>query len=259
MQKDYNSQLEPIFSRWMERSQLNDEPCEQGNGSIVFTKDGLMEKNDVGINVSESWNNAKRRIMFLVKDQPAQWCDDSRLWLKDIKDEKAQSRKTKESNRNIKPRFIHNLANLFWGLWNATPDYLCTPEQLNASFEQVKECFNTHPFAYIECKKQGGGHSISDKTLLQYLNKYGDLLREEIELLDPNMIVCTNPHIYVFVQKMYGEDFGQIAGHNSLRIDMRRQKLIFCSYHPSAWNVDVYEGVMSHFRAYLQSDYMKFI
>lgn len=251
---DYNSHLESIFARWIARSQQNGEPCEQSSGHVVFTKDGLMEKNDKDINVSESWRNAKRRIMFLVKDQPTGECDDSRLWLKNIEGEKVENRKNKEANRNLKPRFIHNFANLFWSLWNATLDNLCSSEQLRTSFEQVKECFNTHPFAYIECKKQGGNTSISDITLLHYLNKYGDLLREEIELLDPNMIVCTSPHIYAFVQQMYGGNFEQIEGHNSIRIDTKHQKLIFCSYHPSAWNVNVYEGVMDHFRAYLQSD-----
>lgn len=256
---DYNSQLEPIFDRWRECSKQYDEPREQNNGHIIFTKDGLMEKNDKNINVSEDWHNAKRRIMFLVKDQPTEWSDDSRLWLKNIEGEKTQNRQNKENNRNLKSRFIHNLANLFWGLWNATPNNLCTAEQLRQSYEQVKECFNTNPFAYIECKKQGGGTSISDKTLLQYLDRYGDLLREEIVLLDPNMIICTNSHIYAFVQKLYGDDFELLEGHNSIRIDLNHKKLIFCSYHPSAWNVNIYEGVMDHFRAYLQSGLPKII
>lgn len=256
---DYNMQLEELFSRWIERSEQNNEPREEGYGCVIFTKDGLMEKNGASINISKAWQQAQRRIMFLVKDQPSEWCDDSRLWLKDIDGEKQQDRQHKESNRALKPRFLHNIADMFWGLWNATPNLLCTSEQLRASFEQVKECFNNYPFAYVECKKQGGSTSIADHTLLTYLNKYGDLLREEIELLDPNIIVCTNPHIYNFVLNMYGNEFEQIKGHNSIRIDMKRKKIILLTYHPSAWNVNVYEGVMDHFRAYLQSDYPKFL
>lgn len=85
------------------------------------------------------------------------------------------------------------------------------------------------------------------------------MLREEIELLDPNIIVCTNPHIYNFVQNMYGNEFERIEGHNSIRVDLKHKKVILCSYHPSAWNVNVYEGVMDHFRAYLQSDICKIV
>lgn len=256
---DYNMQLEELFARWIERSEQNNEPREEGYGRIIFTKDGLMEKNDVGINISEAWQKAQRRILFLVKDQPSEWCDDSRLWLRDIAGETDQNRHNKENNRVLKSRFLHNIADMFWGLWNATPNNLCTSEQLRTSFEQVKECFNRHPFAYVECKKQGGSTSISDLTLLQYLNKYGDLLREEIELLAPNIIVCTNPHIYNSVQNMYGNEFEQIKDHNSIRIDLRNKKIILCSFHPSAWNVNVYEGVMDHFRAYLLSDHPKFL
>lgn len=256
---DYNNQLEELFARWIERSEQNNEPREEGYGRIIFTKDGLMEKNDASINISEAWHQAQRRILFLVKDQPSEWCDDSRLWLKDIEGEKPQDRHNKENNRVLKSHFLHNIADMFWGLWNATPDNLCTSEQLRTSFEQVKECFNRHPFAYVECKKQGGRTSISNYTLQLYLNRYGDLLREEIDLLDPNIIVCTNPHIYSFVQNMYGNEFEQIKGHNSIRIDIGRKKIILLTYHPSAWNVNVYEGVMNHFRAYLQSDHTKFI
>jgi len=256
---DYNIPLENLFARWIERSEQNNEPREDGYGRIIFTKDGLMKKNDTSINVGGAWKKASRRVIFLVKDQPSKWCDDSRLWLKDIDGESEKDRQNKENNRALKSRFLHNIANIFWGLWNATPSNLCTSEQLRTSFEQVKECFNTHPFAYVECKKQGGGTSISDQTLLQYLNKYGDLLREEIELLDPNIIVCTNPLIYNFVQKVYGNEFERIEGHNSIRVDLKHKKIILCSFHPSAWNVNVYEGVMDHFRAYLQSDIPKFL
>ncbi len=256
---DYNTQLENLFAHWIERSEQHNEPREEGNGRIIFTKDGLMEKNDASINISEAWQQAKRRIMFLVKDQPSEWCDDSRLWLKDIEGEKLQDRQNKENNRALRSRFLHNIANIFWGLWNVSPDKLCTSEELHNSFEQVKECFNTHPFAYVECKKQGGYKSISDHTLLHYLNTYGDLLKEEIELLDPNIIVCTNPNIYNFVQNKYGNEFEQIKGHNSIRIDLKHKKIILCSYHPSAWNVNVYEGVMAHFRAYMQSNIPIFV
>lgn len=258
---NYNSQLDNIFARWIERSEQNDEPREEGYGRIIFTKDGLMEKNDSQIDISKAWSESKRRVMFLLKDQPTKDGDDSRLWLRDIEGEKPQSRKNKENCRALKSRFIHNIANIFWGLWNATPDNLCTIEQLNQSQEYVKQCFNTNPFAFVECKKQGGGPQISDKTLLHYLNSYGDLLKEEIELLDPNIIVCTNTQIYDFVRNLYGNDFESINGHNSLTIDVKHKKIILCSYHPSARRDKdtIYEGVMDHFRAYLQSDICKIV
>lgn len=43
---DYNTQLESLFSRWIERSEQNGELREQICGKIIFTRDGLMEKFD---------------------------------------------------------------------------------------------------------------------------------------------------------------------------------------------------------------------
>ncbi|MBQ3636512.1 MAG: hypothetical protein II951_12995 [Bacteroidales bacterium] len=242
--QDYNAKLEKLFDRWIERSKQNNERRDATEEQrIIFTKDGLMEKLDESINVAKEWGKSKRRIMFLLKDQPTDWCNDCRGWLKS------------KRNYNLETRFIRNIANLFWGLWNASPENLCSAEQLHESLEDVKSCFNTHPFAFVECKKQGGGTRLSDKELKSYLNKYGDLLKEEIEILDPNMIVCTNRHIYSFVTKMYEGELTTIDGFNSIRINERRGKLIFCSYHPSARRGEdfVYDGVMNHFRAYLTS------
>lgn len=258
---NYNSQLENLFARWIERSEQNDEPREEGYGRVLFTKDGLMEKNDSQIDISKAWLQSKRRVMFLLKDQPTKWGNDSRLWLKDIENEETGKRQSNENNRQLRSRFIHNIANIFWGLWNSTSGNPCTVEQLNRSQEQVKQCFNTNPFAFVECKKQGGGPQLSDKTLRHYLNSYGDLLKEEIELLDPNIIVCTNQHIYNFVQNMYGNEFERIEGHNSIRVDLKHKKVILCSYHPSARRDKdtIYWGAVKHFNAYLQSDYPQFL
>jgi len=244
----YNERLNNLFLRWIAQSEQNHEPRESGYGDIIFTRDGLLEKNDPLINVEKEWFEAKCRVMFLIKDQPTEYCDDLRLWLKNIDDESPNSRRNKENNRELKSRFMRNLAEILYGLTHNAPSL----EEVRQSFEQVKECFNTVPFAFVECKKQGGTTSIADSVLLKYLNTYGALLREEIEILDPNMIVCTNSHIYGFVQKIYDGELSTIEGHNSIRVNRKRNKLIFCSYHPSAWNVNVYDGVMDHYRAFLQ-------
>lgn len=250
---NYNEQLNILFQKWIARSEQNHEQCEEGTNNVIFTRDGLLEKNDTAINVEKAWDEADKRVMFLIKDQPTQWNDDLRLWLKNVEGEKPQNRKNKENNRELKSRFMHNLADILYGLTHNAP----SQDEIRQSYEQVKKCFNTTPFAFVECKKQGGTTSIADNVLLKYLNTYGDLLREEIEILDPNMIVCTNSHIYGFVQKIYDGELSTMKGHNSIRINTKRNKLIFCSYHPSAWNVNVYEGVMAHYRAFLQSEYNK--
>ena len=116
----------------------------------------------------------------------------------------------------------------------------------------------------MECKKQGGTTSISDEKLKYYLNHkdYKPLLVEEIRLLNPNVIVCTNKHIYSFVINLFGgeEAFLKIPGKNSIRVRPEKEGvsklIILCSYHPSAFKsyVTIFEGVMDHYRTFLHSD-----
>lgn len=119
--------------------------------------------------------------------------------------------------------------------------------------DEVKEFFNTQPFALIECKKLPGDDNLGDDVLKQHLRDYGDLLKQEIDILNPNIIICTNQHIYDFIIKKYTKDELEcIDGYNSIRFHPLTGTIVLCSYHPSAWNVDVYEGVMWHYRAFLK-------
>lgn len=249
----YNDHLNNLFNQWIERSENNNEPRTPDGKEIVFTRDGLVEKNDSSINVQDDWDKSDKRIMFLLKDQPTEWCDDLRLWLKDLDDADEKTRERKANNRNIKSRFLHNIANLFYGLNNASKSNDCRLKSLKV--EAVKELFNTKPFALVECKKQGGTTSISNNQLKLYLERYGDLLWEEIQILKPNMLVCTNANIYAFILEKFGNDnLKTIEGHNSIRI-APDGTLILCSFHPSIRKgyEYFYESVMDHYRACLNS------
>lgn len=250
---NYNSRLENLFQRWIKLSEENNEKRDV-YGNIVFTKDGLMNKPDPTINVEEEWDNSSKRIMFLLKDQPSEWSNDARDWLTD-------SSKGKD-NCNLKSRFMHNIANALYGLVYASPENDLDYETLN--FEQVKENFITCPFAFVESKKQGGKSSIEDAVLKKYLSRYEHLLSEEIEILNPNIIVCTNPHLYKYVIDMCGEHSLiklDDTRHNSIRIDLTNKRIIICSFHPkprNKSNKEFYDGIMDHYRAFLHSDYYFF-
>lgn len=100
---NYHSQLDELFEEWKQESLKYDEPREPiENGRIIFTDDGLVEKSDeLKIDVEKEWRKSDKRVMFILKDQPSEWCNDARLWLK-----------TPE-NRELKSKFIHNIANIF--------------------------------------------------------------------------------------------------------------------------------------------------
>lgn len=246
-----NEQLDSLFEKWIIAIKQNNQAEE-----VPFTKDGLMLSNNIHIDIEKMWNDSGKRILFLVKDQPTQWADDARLWLKDCRTDNADSLKRKENNRLLKPKFIHNLANLFWGLSKSDNSHCYSYEECAKHLDSVRQNFNTQPFALVECKKQGGNTSISNNDLLHHIRMYWDFLKEEIRILNPNIIVCTNEVIYEFVVKMYdSQELTIIPRHNSIRIHPKSHTIILCSFHPSARMSykKFYNGVMDHYSAYLNS------
>ena len=258
MNSNINYELEFLFGRWYER-------MEKTNGEkTCFTKDGILYKNELTDDeILKKWNESSKRVMFLLKDQyqegKEKWDEDIRYWLKDAEWDKLKDKETKEKNRNLDNKFFKNLAYLFWGLSKATADddNAWWYNEVTMHIEEVKAFFNSQPFALVECKKQPGGGELKDAILKQHLSEYGDLLKREIDVLNPNIIVCTSQHIYDFVLKKYPQDeLEYIKGHNSIRFHPQSGTIVLCSYHPSAWNVDVYEGVMCHFRAFLKEHHL---
>lgn len=249
-----NQQLNALFEKWKEASLNNGEKTNEFG--VIFTTDGLVYKNDRSIDVEEQWNSSKRKVLFILKDQPTQYADDVRFWLRDVE---GKDNTTRQNNRVLRPRFIHNIANIFYGLQNVDRHKPVPLEQVN--FDDIKDCFNTVPFAFIESKKQGGGTSITNSVLRNYLDRYASFLKEEIDILKPNMIVCTSEIIYKHIIKLFSShEIVEFEGHNSVKLVIKEEPvLLFCSFHPSAHKSygDIYDGVMDHFRAFVQSDYYR--
>lgn len=249
MEKTINQQLNDLFERWKAKSLENGE--QTNDFGVIFTSDGLVYKNDTSIDVEKEWAKSHQRVLFILKDQPTKYSDDVRFWLRNVE---GKDNTTRQANRELVSRFIHNIANIFYGLQNASTQNPLPLEQV--SFDAVKECFNTIPFAFIESKKQGGGTSITNKVLIEYLDKYSTFIKKEIEILKPNMIVCTSGVIYKRILDLFSpNEILEIEGHNSIKIVNREKPiLIFCSFHPSARKSyeTIYEGVMDHYRAFLK-------
>ena len=254
MNKSIKKELDDLFVEWESRMKEKD-------STSHFTKDGLMFNSIPNEQNEETWFSSPKRVLFLLKDQnqngEEKWDEDIREWLINTASDTTEShQRTKEANRNLKPRFFRNIAYLLWGLSKADHDNPWWYDEVTKHFDEVKDFFNTQPFAIVECKKQPGGGMLKDEDLKQHLCDFRDLLQKEIEILSPTMIVCTNQHIYDFVIKLYPHDELLCIGkeHNSIRFHAPTGTLIFCSYHPSSFTKspnDIYEGVMDHYRAFL--------
>jgi len=255
MNNNINYELELLFGRWQER-------MEKKNS---FTKDGILYKNDLSEDEAiKKWTESSKRVIFLLKDQhqygEQKWIEDIRYWLKDVNWENKENWNAQAcANRNLKSKFFKNIAYILWGLIKVDKDNDWLYHEVENHHNEVKELLANQPFALVECKKDPGGPICRDPILRQHIKTYGDLLKEEIAVLNPNMIVCTNGIIYDFVLKMFPEnELVSIENHNSIRFHPQSGTLIFCSYHPSARyknNNEIYNGVMDHYRAFLKSIY----
>lgn len=176
MSKRIEKALDDLFVEWKSKMKEQD-------STSHFTRDGLMyNKKPLGQN-EEAWFSSCNRILFLLKDQnqdgAEKWDEDIREWLIDTEKDTAKHHKTKEANRNLETPFLRNLAFLLWGLSKADKDNSWWYGEVAQHFDEVKDFFNTQPFAIVECKKQPGDGKLDDKELKWHLRNYGDFLKRE--------------------------------------------------------------------------------
>ncbi len=240
-----------------------------------FVCDGIMlkrcdDKSKMDVNADKEWNDSPKRVVFLIKDQNQKgcsWIEDTRKWLVN-----------RDDNWNVSSRFLRNLANALWGISKSSKDFLPTADcvQNQDVIIKVIKCFRETPFAFVECKKQGGIQSISNKELSYYLQNheeaglyYKKMLYKELDILNANIYVCTNSLIYKFVQEYIKHNYpntdltpiksikkdGEFEA--SVMIHQPSKSVILCSYHPSArmGYKRYYDGVVTHYQAFVQSEY----
>ncbi|MBR0503446.1 MAG: hypothetical protein IJJ77_09420 [Paludibacteraceae bacterium] len=261
--KNISNELESLFSEWEKRLGTH------------FTKDGVMYQNGkTNEQVEQEWMASPIRVAFLLKDQhqfdSKTSNEDIRYWLKDMPKDNPDARENKKRNRNLIPPKFNNgkrarksifkpIAFLLWGLSKVGKGANWEFNDVKANLEEVKKFINSQPFALVECKKDPGGPECKDPILKQHIKHYGDLLKKEIEILNPNMIVCTNIIIYNSVKNMFPIDeiteFGDNPQLGKIAYHQKTSTFIFSSLHPSARRSYqyMYDYIIHNYRIFLQS------
>ena len=153
-------------------------------------------------------------------------------------------------------------------------------KKTNKHHNEVKDFFNSQPFALIECKKEPGVSYLNNRILRHHLNTYGDLLKREIDILHPNIIVCCggSSEIFKFITKTYYKDKDPISYgaeyvcEDGTDLGFKTQLcyypddnvVVIDSYHPTArgkiangrvedWLI--FDRVLSPFRRFMNSEY----
>lgn len=235
---NYNQQLDILFDSWKSSAQKHMPDIDVANR---FVCDGLMR------HVPEpdsSWFSAKKRVAFLMKDKSDGTCDDVRNWLNDIDNSNNQK------NRSLGNDLFKNIANILYALENDEFEFNNINDQ-----PHTEKCLLDTPFAYVECKKIAGGGELEDKVLNEYLDRDREFLQMELEILRPNIIVCTHHLICSFVKSMYPSD-ELFVQSNNLAYHQKSNTLIILGYHPTArWisHLVHFYGTVSHYKQFIES------
>ncbi|MDY0315672.1 MAG: hypothetical protein RBR32_11420 [Bacteroidales bacterium] len=244
--ENYNEKLDILFKEWKEKS--------KENGHDKFCPDGLMYKGETILeewnvwdlknpgNESELWHNAKKRILFLCKDLNSKEEDGS-----------ASTDEIRHRNGHKKARFYRNMAYWLYGLCNIDKNGIA-PKFETLTDEKITDFFDKTPFAYVNCKKEAGLESVSDTELRHHIGLYKDFINKEIEILNPDIIVCGGTRRFFFDNNnnIYEplEKFSEWIYFNQ-----EQKKVVIASYHPSAWNIseeEIYTNMMIEYERFLK-------
>lgn len=112
------------------------------------------------------------RIVFLLKESNDNAGEDYRDW--------------HWAERKGCMTFKNSIALWYEGLLSTTATYLSTLKDLR----QEREIFTEHPCVIVNIKKTSGGNKSSWNEILQFATEHAQLLRKQLNLYKPDIIVC---------------------------------------------------------------------
>lgn len=200
-----------------------------GGNSEVLKKSG---------NENELWNITPLRVLFLTKDENL-YDDNISVW--DVRTETFHLRGTDSEQFIISnSTFYRNEANILYGILHTRADNMVGFHEF--SQKDALKFSDEVVFARINCKKEGGGGTISDDELQKAIDQYFEFLKEQIFELDADLIICCghqheNNVILNTLYKIYPNefkyiDFGKYKG-SGLHYNKKRNKLAIDAYHLS--------------------------
>lgn len=252
----YQDKTDTLFKSWKAQS-IKD-------GFSDFCEDGLMYRGEITNFVAQDgntywfrkngneetlWANAPKRVMFLNKDVPYNPNQDIREWI------------LRQNETDITALHYKNIAIWLYGLLNIDAN------GRSPIFEDIDDTkiyspfIDKTPIALVNCKKESGESSISNETLSEHIERYKNFLRDQIQILDPDIIVCGGGSgmIKDFVKaNVYS---GLMEVNSWMYFDESKNKLVIDSFHPSYYGLsrkEIYNRMMTHYQLFL-TDYPSFI
>ena len=246
---NYQEKIDDLLQRWKEQ-------CHK-DGFEKFCDDGLMFKGEIQTTLSENgslcyyrnpgdedqlWDSAPKRVMFLNKDVPNEKNEDLRA-------------RIFRQNPTIISSFIYkNISLWLYGLLNVSKDAIPPDFDVINDSLILTAFIDKTPIAYVNCKKESGYSTITNKELNNHIEQYDKYLTDQIRILDPDIIVCGggSSSIKNFIARMV---YPKIEEINSwMFYDKENNKLVIDSFHPSYFGLtqkELYTRMMDKYREFL--------
>jgi len=249
--RNYNKELDVLFEEWENESEKN--------GLTGFCRDGLLLKGkkfskkseedgktywgrDSG-NENEQWHNAKKRILFLMKDTNRNPGEDMRTWI------------GRQNQKFITGMFFKNIALWLTGLNSFNDKYNYLPFEEAIIPEVFTDTFDNLPISIVNIKKESGKGTVNNGVLWDYVDKskkYGEFLKRQIKILNPNIVVCGGVIVLKIARKIIYPDVEFTEINNWIYFNSEKNIVLIESNHPSRSPYkDNYEGMMEAFKEHL--------
>ncbi len=206
--KTINQQLNILFNNWKNARHYDDSKF-VSDGLVYKKAPWKMEKEEEiagtksDTEIDMLWKESPLRIVFLLKDTPDTWGDDIRQWMILDTEESAQARNL-SGGRIGRTGFLPNIAKMLFGIrYIKELKYKDFTDFEMKYKERIVKAWNELPFAFVETKKIAGKPQVSINEIQEFLENDGEFLEQELDCLQPNVIICTCDPQFDFITTKY--------------------------------------------------------
>lgn len=214
--------LEELFELWREKS---DETVDHKNNT--FIADGIVN--------TEVWNNTDKKILYVLKEAYGNGWDDTTLakWI--------------DSGECLKYKIWRRIPRWTYGIFNTDAK---TQARFRKELDYTESLSYLKKIAILNIKKSDGKPRSKYEEITKYGKHDKDEIIKEIELIDPDIIICGNVFSLLYNSVFeFDTDFEEIRNDNwyyYLNV-LGRERLFIDYYHPANhWSELMnYYGVVS--------------
>lgn len=172
MTNNYSQEIENLFAEWqaMQQKESNYEASEIAKDS--FTYDGVIDPPEYAKQVTKYLFISKESNIKNKKEQRPFRADGDIFWLRDVC---LQKEKPQKPNPSMFSNRLAMFANAIYSL----------------DFERVNKCHDIlNKVAFMNLNKRGGCSESKPKTIRKYTIKYAGFIKREIDMIEPDIIIC---------------------------------------------------------------------